>query len=50
MQAMFIFEFGDFDDTIAGNPMTEAPAAKSVRWRKRRREVMERLFMVGLEE
>jgi hypothetical protein len=35
---MFIFEFGDFAEVMAGNPSTEAPEARRERWRKRRRE------------
>jgi ABC-type multidrug transport system ATPase subunit len=38
MKAMFIFAFGDFEETMAGKPSTEAPVANSERWRKRRRE------------
>jgi hypothetical protein len=38
MNAMFSLEFGDLEETTAGNPSTEAPVAKRERCRKRRRE------------
>jgi hypothetical protein len=38
MKAMFIFEFGDLDETTAGKPSTVAPVAKTERCRNRRRE------------
>ena len=44
------FEFGDRAETTAGTPMIETPVARSVCWRKRRREVMECVFMLGLED
>jgi hypothetical protein len=49
MQATFILEFGDLAETTAGMPRAEPPAAQSMPWMKRRREVVKRVVMVSLE-